>query len=803
MPSTFRMHADVETYNPDGFAPKVGMEIHFDLEIDPGEFMRVSDLVRPTLLDHQTITGYIRSDGRMYDKRPLRAAPHDLDDPGVLGVELLSDDPDLNLESPVTYRVSPLAADGRTPFNPFYITELPTDDTPKHLADFAPGPGHPAVGITKGDKGDKGDPGDDGTNGVDGISITDFRATGNGSYAQAYGLDANSDEVEVGDPVPLTVAWTTVTNWDDPNTVRPDVSQSVIWIGLVAPEFAQHRDVRINCSGVPPTIQTTELNGMNVGAVFSQYLLATGTGPFVWTKLSGTLPPGISPISTEGNLYGLPTTTGTYNFRLEARNPFGAEYHDYTVVVGSAVAPEITTTSLGTLQVGTPFAVPLTVTGSTPITLALKPGDTLPSGFVIDPDPAVGVHGTPAAIGSFNFNVRASNSVGNYDRNFSGTVVGIAPAITTTSLGSLFRNFASTVTQIAATGSSPVTFTKTAGAYPTGVTINSSGAVSGAPSVASESYSFTLQAHNTYGDSTTVTFSGTVAESTPNIVETSFGSMTQGIAFTKTLTLASGGPAITWSHQSGTLPDGVTFDAANHKFSGTPTAGGTSGSVVIRATNGDTQDDQTISWSVAAPNPLFRAVSTPTTSTNTHADNSVAGDTCIVFLCWGSNTSNSMSVSHSTGVTVSQIGSAVFIGNTASTNFYVAAFKYTSTGPGTLTFTPASGTVSRAHVYCATSVGTVSNTLTSASGSLASGTATLALNNVASASNHLVVNCFFSLQQFNSYASYNQTQRSYLSASNNTSLVGESAGAATVSFSVSNTGSASGKWGAMAVDLAA
>lgn len=140
------MNADADSFTRLGFVGKTGLEIHFALAITAGEFMSVSDFVRPTLLDSERITGYIRSDGRMYDTAAVRAAPYDLQDPGELGVELLSNDPDLNLENEVSYDVSFELPGVQTVFAAFSIVGLPPDGTPQYLADFAPGPQQPMTG---------------------------------------------------------------------------------------------------------------------------------------------------------------------------------------------------------------------------------------------------------------------------------------------------------------------------------------------------------------------------------------------------------------------------------------------------------------------------------------------------------------------------------------------------------------------------------------------------------------------------------------------------------------------------------
>lgn len=476
--------------------------------------------------------------------------------------------------------------------------------------------------------------GQDGTPGEPGAGVVGVLPSGESS-AQFYISDGNGGEIPLGDPIPVAVNWTTVTFGTDLDTPRPPVDASVIWIGQGEANQMQGYDILINTSVVAPTIITTVLNGMNVNAPFSQMLYADGTIPQIWSKKSGTFPPGIQ-ISTEGQLFGNPTSSGSYTFELQSLNPGGVSTHTYNITVGSAIAPTINTTTLGTIQAGSAFSVPLSVSGSAPITLALKPGDTLPSGFVIDPDPLVGVHGTAPSPASYSFNVRATNVAGYDDQLFSGNVVGTAPTITTVSLGQLYRAISAGQT-LAASGSTPITWSKISGSFPSNVSINSSGVVSGSPDTV-QSYSFVMQAHNAYGDSATVTFSGNVLESTPNIAETSMGSLKTGATYSKTLTLSQGGPTVTWS-QSGTLPAGISWDNTTHTFSGTPTAISSS-TLTIRATNTATgeYDDQVFSWSVTSNTVGFDAVGTPTagaasgtTTVNTPSTMTAGADVLLIM----------------------------------------------------------------------------------------------------------------------------------------------------------------------------
>jgi hypothetical protein len=86
---------------------------------------------------------------------------------------------------------------------------------------------------------------------------------------------------------------------------------------------------------------------------------------------------------------------------------------------------------------------------------------------------------------------------------------------------------------------------------------------------------------------------------------------TNGIAYTYTF-VANGTPAPTYTLQSGTLPTGLTLNAATGVLSGTPTAGGSFGPFVIRATNvAGTFDTPGITVTVNAAPTAFSAAAPP------------------------------------------------------------------------------------------------------------------------------------------------------------------------------------------------
>jgi Putative Ig domain len=80
----------------------------------------------------------------------------------------------------------------------------------------------------------------------------------------------------------------------------------------------------VNATG-PVTVTTTTVPSGTVGSVYSTTLLASGgTGTsYSWSVVSGALPPGVlldgvAQGNTAGQLLGVPTSAGTYNFTVQA-----------------------------------------------------------------------------------------------------------------------------------------------------------------------------------------------------------------------------------------------------------------------------------------------------------------------------------------------------------------------------------------------------------------------------------------------------------------------------------------------------
>jgi len=147
-----------------------------------------------------------------------------------------------------------------------------------------------------------------------------------------------------------------------------------------------------------------------------------------------------------------------------------------------------------------------------------------------------------------------------------------SPAITTTSLASGNVGTTYTPQTLAATGSSPVTWSITSGSLPTGLTLGgATGIISGTPTaIATSSVTFRATNPGGYNDKT-LSIVIAAASNAPTITyPTSLSAGTVGTAYSVQFT-ATGTDPKTWSITSGTLPTGLTFSSSG-LLSGTPTA---------------------------------------------------------------------------------------------------------------------------------------------------------------------------------------------------------------------------------------
>ncbi len=348
----------------------------------------------------------------------------------------------------------------------------------------------------------------------------------------------------------------------------------------------------------PPTINSGNSTTFTVGTAGSFQVTTSPEGfpaPPGITETTGAgntgLPSNVATLSDNGNgtgtLGGTPAalTGGVYTFDIFAKNGITPNSKQlFTLTVNEA--PGITSNKKTTFTVGQLGTFTVKTSGYP--NPALSESGALPSGvtFTNNGDGTATLAGTPA-VGTGNtypFTITASNGVSpNGTQNFVLTV-DEPPTITSANNATVKVGKALSFT-VTASGYPASTFS-TSSVLPTGITLSSSGALSGTPATGTGGvYAITIAATNGIPPDASQAFTLTVNEP-PSITSANATTFTVGALGSFAVT-ASGYPTSTFT-ETGTLPSGVTL-ATNGTLSGTP-APGTGGTypITITAANGIT-----------------------------------------------------------------------------------------------------------------------------------------------------------------------------------------------------------------------
>jgi|GEM_PF-646922 len=232
---------------------------------------------------------------------------------------------------------------------------------------------------------------------------------------------------------------------------------------------------------------------------------------------------------------------------------------------------------------GSPFSQTFTQTGAIgTATFSIATG-TLPSGLSLASNGVLS--GTPTVTGSYPITVMVTDSQGctgvgpTYPLQITCPTITVTnPAVNTGTAGVAFSQ---TFTQSGGVGTT--TFSLGGGTLPAGLTLASSGVLSGTPTQTG-SYPITVTATDSNGcTGTGPTYTLTINCQTITVTNPAVSSGTAGTAFSQTFTQSGGIGTTNFSLATGTLPAGLTLSAAG-VLSGTPTQTG-SFPITVKATD--------------------------------------------------------------------------------------------------------------------------------------------------------------------------------------------------------------------------
>lgn len=268
-------------------------------------------------------------------------------------------------------------------------------------------------------------------------------------------------------------------------------------------------EVCVSCTLI--TVLPATLPAGSLGAPYTQALSASGgTAPYTFSISSGALPPGLA-LSATGQISGIPTSTGSFTFTVQASDANGClGEQTYTIVINPFVCGTIDVfpATLPTPVLGAPYNQSVGASGGlAPYTFAISAG-TIPPGltFVATGTASASLIGTPTASGTYTFTVQASDANGCLGERTYTIVISpfVCDAITVfpATLPIPVSGVPYNQSVGASGGLAPYTFAISAGAIPTGLTFVATGTASasliGTPTQPG-TYTFTVTATDALG----------------------------------------------------------------------------------------------------------------------------------------------------------------------------------------------------------------------------------------------------------------------------------------------------------------
>ncbi len=369
--------------------------------------------------------------------------------------------------------------------------------------------------------------------------------------------------------------------------------------------------ITITCTTLAIT-STSPLSNGTVGQAYSfQFTASGGKLPVTWSLASGTLPAGLT-LSSAGLLSGTPTTTATSTFGIRATDSCSptpqTAINTFSVTINPAPVPLsiLTTSPLPAGTQGQAYSTQLQATGGTsPYTWTISAG-TLPTGLSLNTSTGV-ISGTPTTLSSVSVTFRVTDAVAattTKPLSFSITCPTLT-LVSTSPLPNGTQNSPYSFQFQASGGITPYTWTRTGGAFPTGLSLASSGLLSGTPT-ASGGFSPVVQVADSCStpQTTSNTFALTIAPAVVPLVivtNTPLPSATVGVAYSTTVSATGGTLPYFWSVISGALPAGLTLNSTTGVISGTPTTSQTTTPTIQVTDNLGASTTKAFSITVSCP----------------------------------------------------------------------------------------------------------------------------------------------------------------------------------------------------------
>jgi hypothetical protein len=395
-----------------------------------------------------------------------------------------------------------------------------------------------------------------------------------------------------------------------------------------------------NGPGTPLTITTTVLPPAVLGINYPpQNIVATGgTRPYRWETVagSGRLPQGMV-LAALGIVNGMPNETGVFTFTAVVRDRVGAEVErafSLTVVTPSGPYDSqfVSQTVPANVNVGQQFTVNIkwlnigtevwdptfgfNVRSQNPANNTTWGGSAVIPPRGVTPGEQLNLSFTavaPSIGGPYNFQWQLSQGGTSTFGQMSANVNILVsdpnpPAVSSPSSVSAVQGTAFAFQLTVAGGTPPFTWSVASGTLPDGLSLNSSGAVTGTPSAVGE---FPVNFKVTDAQNRSAQKPITIAVGPPSltILTGPIPAAQESKAFSYQLAAAGGKPPYRWAVATGALPAGLSLAATTGIISGTPAATG-SFTFAVDVTDADSRTSRKSLTIAVTPAPLSLNAST-------------------------------------------------------------------------------------------------------------------------------------------------------------------------------------------------
>jgi alpha-tubulin suppressor-like RCC1 family protein len=333
------------------------------------------------------------------------------------------------------------------------------------------------------------------------------------------------------------------------------------------------------CSGIYPITITSicvwqrlsSLDNGRVGQLYDGTVKSITAGANSYEIVVGSLPPGLILDASTGRVSGMPTVSGSFDFRVKVTNINGCTSSQaYTLIIACPTIKVSSPNGLGTLNVGTSFTGSFTSSGGT-VPVTYKTVSTLPIGMTLASDGTLS--GMPMVVGNFPITVTATG-VNGCTGSVTVTLVVSCQTVTLSPISLPRGIVGSAYSQgVTVSPSGSYTYAVTSGTLPGGLILNSTtGVITGTPTtVGSSTFTVTATGPGSCTGSQQYTLAiicATITLTPPSGTT----NMTLGTTFSGNFTAIGASAPVSYSTTS-TLPSGLTL-ALDGKLSGTPTSVG-------------------------------------------------------------------------------------------------------------------------------------------------------------------------------------------------------------------------------------